>query len=232
MLMAKLIRKTGLKYFYESSKIRRNCAIYRCDCGNEYEAVISVVNSGKDYQFCKECYKTKKSKALKKARTKHGQSGTKLGSVFRSMKARCNSPKCNAYKNYGARGIKVCDEWMNDSSSFFKWALANGYKEKLQIDRIDNNKGYSPENCRWVERHVNAQNKRPRKKKSNLPIGTFSHHNRSKIYKCKISDKKKIIYLGAYKTKYESAKAYNDYIEKNNTYHTKNNLEEWKENAK
>lgn len=76
------------------------------------------------------------------------------------MKRRCNYPTNKSYKYYGARGIKLCPEWENDYSAFKKRALENGYKEGLTIDRKDNDKGYSPDNCRWVTRADNNRNKR------------------------------------------------------------------------
>src|SRR6266478_5630514 len=85
-----------------------------------------------------------------KRRTRHGCANTKLAKVFDGMKARCHDPKCAGYRFYGARGITVCEEWLADRGSFFAWAQANGYREGLQIDRIDGTKGYAPDNCRWV----------------------------------------------------------------------------------
>ena len=75
-----------------------------------------------------------------------------------SMKNRCNNPNSIAYERYGGRGIKVCEEWDKSFQSFYKWAIENGFEENLTLDRIDNNKEYFPENCRWVTTKIQNRN--------------------------------------------------------------------------
>lgn len=90
---------------------------------------------------------------------RHGMKKTRLYNIYRNILARCNNPKSISYKWYGDKGIKVCDSWQESPRSFFEWAKTSGYGENLQIDRIDNGKGYSPENCRWVTPKENSSNK-------------------------------------------------------------------------
>lgn len=129
-----------------------------CDCGNEH-----IVRSGK--LICgnvTSCGCVRRKRCGDRFRT-HGCGRTKLYKVWKSMRDRCLNPKNRAYISYGGRGITVCSEWNNSYESFRDWALSNGYSGGLSIDRVNNDKGYYPENCRWATSAQQANNKRNNK---------------------------------------------------------------------
>lgn len=89
----------------------------------------------------------------------HSKSKTRIYNIWSLMKARCDRKSCPAYKNYGGRGISICLEWY-DFEKFYNWAIENGYKENLTLDRRDVNKNYCPSNCRWISMEEQRLNKR------------------------------------------------------------------------
>lgn len=121
---------------------------------------IHYVNGG-NLKRCKSCGCKSNSNSLNPM-FKHGDSHTKLYAILRGMKRRCYEKEYRDYKRYGARGIRVCDEWLGKDGylNFKKWALENGYQEGLTIDRIEVNGDYEPSNCRWATNKMQSNNKR------------------------------------------------------------------------
>ncbi len=145
--MPPLIKKDGFK---------RTMVKCKCDCGTEINRLLTMVEKG----YTKSCgCLIIDTLRLGNHRT-HGLSKTSLMYAYDDMVKRCTNDKALAYKNYGGRGISVCAEWLKDKTEFFKWALSNGYKKGLQIDRIDNDGNYSPLNCRYVTPKENNRNRR------------------------------------------------------------------------
>lgn len=131
----------------------------QCKCGNEFEATTSML-SFRDIKECPSCGKERNKNQSIAQLTTHGKSKTKLYAIYHSMISRCNYVGDTNYSAYGGRGIKICDEWKINFLSFYEWALNNGYKETLSIERLDCNGDYEPSNCTWIPLSQQALNRR------------------------------------------------------------------------
>ena len=137
-----------------SNKKKNATWLCRCDCGNTVTVVGNKLRNGHT-QSCGCLYVESRSSS----HLKHGLNDHPLYVIWKDIRQRCNNENQLAYKDYGGRGIDVCKEW-NDFQSFYDWANSNGYAPGLEIDRIDNNGNYCPQNCRWTTHKENNNNKR------------------------------------------------------------------------
>lgn len=180
------------------------CIVCECDCGKVKVLAISRLLS-----------KPVKSCGCGRKRPKtHGWSRTRLHNLWCGIKHRtvgkCASSEL-ANKYYVLRGITICDEWKESFESFRDWSLSNGYRDDLEIDRIDSSKGYSPENCRWATRQQQMRNIGVRKRKrKNSRFKGVARCTKSMVnpWRATISVNGKPLHLGVYRTEEEAAEAY------------------------
>lgn len=151
---------TAIRWTGNRNKDGKYLWLCKCDCGNERIVPASFLVANQ-VMSCKSCRKTTIIE------TNHKRKGTRLKTpkerlyrIWRNMNYRCISPHAVNYKYYGGKGVSVCEEWRHNYKAFQEWALLNGYNDSLQIDRIDFNGNYSPQNCRWVtisEQSINKE---------------------------------------------------------------------------
>lgn len=136
-------RLVVVEYLGAGVGVRRWCCL--CDCGKYTESDTRSLNAG--LQSCG-CLQRHAAAAACIGRSVHGLTGTRLYVIWRAMRSRCSNPKNIGWKDYGGRGIRVCDEW-SDFQTFKMWAISSGYESHLSIDRRNNNGNYEPDNCQW-----------------------------------------------------------------------------------
>jgi hypothetical protein len=151
-----IVRETDPEIRYSNGRetpLRRFDCV--CDCGKPVNARISSLING----TTKSCGCLKNENVLLD-RVTHGKSKEVLYHIWGNMIQRCENSKVKKYKNYGGRGISVCQEWRNDFMAFYNWSMSNGWKQGLEIDRENNDGNYEPGNCRIVTRKINCNNTR------------------------------------------------------------------------
>lgn len=203
-----LIEDLGYLYPTATSRQKAKFGLYKCFCGNEFKAIQYNIQRGNSFGCG--CSRGKNNI--------HNLSSHRLYHIWKAMIKRCNSYKNKDYINYGYRGISVCNEWL-DINIFIR-DMEDTYQEGLSIDRIDNNLGYSKDNCRWTTKTTQARNTRI------LRIDNTSGYRGVTLvrdkYRAIINVNKKPIHLGYFNTALEAAKAYDNYVIENNLEHTRN----------
>src|SRR3954452_19872647 len=128
----------------------------RCDCGGSSEPTAHDLITG-NTKSCG-CLHRERAGAMGRANVTHGGVGTRLHRIWHGMIQRCGNPRHVAFERYGGAGIAVCSEWQADFVAFRRWALANGYREDLTLERRDGKRGYDQDNCCWATRKEQARN--------------------------------------------------------------------------
>lgn len=208
-------QKIGRLIVIEQCESKNNKAMWKCkcDCGNE--RIVSGQSLRKGMTMSCGCLR---NEVRRKAIYIHGMSQSKIHKTWRGLFQRCENPTASHYERYGGRGIGICEEWKGENGfvNFYEWSMKNGYSDNLELDRINNNKGYSPDNCRWISHIENCHNRNARKDSTTGYAGIQERVMRTgRIkYRVSITANGRRINLGHYETLMEAVKVRKEAEEK------------------
>ena len=195
--------------------------LVECHCGIQYKISPQCFFRKNKVIQCRECESKNRIKAYA---TIGGLRQHPAYPSLDNMKQRCYNKNDPKYKYYGAKGVSICDEWLNSYESFFKFVDETGYKKGLTIDRIDVNKGYSPDNCRWIKQSKQQENRHIQKNNTSGECGVSFQKNISKWFSY-IWLKGKRINCGYYKTIEQAKNARDKKLKELNLNYTRINYE-------
>ena len=200
-----LLEDLGMMYATEKSKRKHRFGLYRCGyCGKEFSAIMQHIKGGQQSCGC--------------IRSSHRLTKHPLYETWNQMRQRCYNQKHKYYLYYGGRGISICEEWL-DVKNFIKWVEATHPNiEGVSLDRIDNDKGYSPENCRWADRTTQNTNQRMKSNNTSGVKGVYYHKSIGK-WVASIGVESKLKHIGSFKTIEEAVLARDNYIIENKLPH-------------
>ena len=211
------ISDSYLKYPTENSKKRRSHAMFMCSCGNTFETLINRIKSG-NTKSCGCLHK----RVMRKMKTTHGLCSDRLYRIWFDMVRRTTDKSRGDYEEYGGRGISVCEEWLDVVK--FVDDMDPSYKNGMSLDRINNDLGYSKENCRWATQNTQSQNTRRIRANNTSGFRGVSRKTNSNKWISQIMVDSKTVYLGIFSNKIDAAKAYDSYVIQNNLNHTTNGI--------
>ena len=206
-----LIKDLGIIFPTKNSKFKCRYGLYMCYCGKEFISRFSRVKNGHT-KSCG-CYKAE-------IKTTHGLAKHRLYKAWNDMKTRCINANSKSYKDYGGRGIKVCDRW-HDVRNFIE-DMYPSFKEGLMLDRINNNGNYEPSNCRWTTMTVQGRNTRILYAHNTSGYRGVGFKTGTSRYFARIKVNGKNIHIGYGSSALECAKLYDQYVINNNLEHTRN----------
>ena len=206
-----LLKDLGMLYPNNTAKYKVRFGIYECFCGIEFKANSNSVK----HKIVMSCGCNKKT---------HGLTYHRLYKTWNGMMQRCHNPNNTKYKDYGGRGINVCERW-KDIKNFID-DMYPTFIDGLELDRKNNNKGYSLDNCRWTTRSIQLLNTRLILPSNTSGYRGVSFHKRTKKWRAYIKINGKQIYIGSHSDIIECAKMRDNYIKENNLYNVQLNFKD------